>query len=91
MQCYTQQQIAEAVSPPQKTVDGVLKTFSENGNIAKLAKTDQSAADHATDFTPPIYIVWNFPKSTRAFTNIFQWIPVGTIVTACEFHKNSLW
>ena len=55
MRCYTQQEIADQVGCPRKTVDDVIKGFGENGSIANLAKPDQSAADHATDFKPPIY------------------------------------
>ena len=40
---------------PRQSLD---ETFAENGNIANLGKTQQSAADHATDFDVPIYNVW---------------------------------
>jgi len=60
--CYTQQEIADAIGIPRKTVDD---TFGESGEIAKLAKTDQSAAEHATDFTPPIYNIWRQQEKTN--------------------------
>jgi hypothetical protein len=62
LECYTQQEIAEAIGIPRKTVDD---TFGESGEIAKLAKTDQSAAEHATDFTPPIYNIWKQQEKTN--------------------------
>jgi hypothetical protein len=60
--CYTQQEITDAIGIPRKTVDD---TFGESGEIAKLAKTDQSAAEHATDFTPPIYNIWKQQEKTN--------------------------
>lgn len=51
--CWTQQEIAEAVGAPQKTIDDVIASFSENGKPANLAKSDRAAAEHATDFDPP--------------------------------------
>ena len=59
--CYTQQEIADAVGIPRKTVDD---TFGEFGDVSKLAKSDQSAAEHATDFTPPIYNIWKQQEKT---------------------------
>lgn len=56
--CWTQEEIAAAVGAPQKSVDDVIKGFSENGRPANLAKSDLAAAEHATDFTPPIYNIW---------------------------------
>lgn len=62
---WTQQEIGEEVGCPRKTVDDVVVTFGENGNIANLAKTDQSAATHATDFAPPIYNIWKQQAKTN--------------------------
>jgi hypothetical protein len=52
MACHTQEEIAEDVGLPQQTV---ADKITENGNIAKLGNPAQAAADHATDFKPPIY------------------------------------
>lgn len=54
MACYEQKEIAEAVgiSPPQVT------EITSKFGIGELAKTEVSAAEHATDFTPPIYNIW---------------------------------
>jgi hypothetical protein len=63
MQCYTQEEIAEAVGIPQRTV---ADNISGNGNIAEFAKTDRAAAEHATDFEPPIYNIWKQQTKTDA-------------------------
>ncbi len=60
--CHTQQEIANAVGVPQKTVDD---TLSEFGNLANLAKTDRVAAEHATGFEPPIYNIWKQQKKSE--------------------------
>lgn len=54
MACYTQEQIAEREDLGQPQVQEITKNIG-NG---KLAKTDISFADHATDFKPPIYNIW---------------------------------
>ena len=61
MQCHTQEEIAEAVGIPRKTVDDILGGF---GGLADFAKTDQSAAEHATDFEPPLYNIWKQQTKT---------------------------
>lgn len=52
--CYTQQEIADLLGVTRDEVRGL----GEIGDIAKFPKPDQSAADHATDFTVPIYNIW---------------------------------
>ena len=52
---WTQQEIADAVGVPQKEVD---RSLSQFGSVSDLTKTQQSAAEHATDFEVPIYNVW---------------------------------
>ena len=52
--CWTQQEIAEEVGITQ----GEVAKSIPNGNLAELNKTQQAAADHATDFAPPIYNIW---------------------------------
>jgi len=54
LSCHTQQEIADAVGMTQ----GETSKSIPNGNIADLNKTDQNAANHETDFDPPIYNVW---------------------------------
>jgi len=56
--CYTQQEIADAVGCPQRTVADAL------ADSADLPKSLKPAADHATGFTPPIYNVWKFKEKS---------------------------
>ena len=55
MACYTQQEIADVVGMTNQQVSQITAELPE---IGKLAKTAQAAAEHATDFEPPIYNVW---------------------------------
>ena len=48
-----QQEIAEAVGCPQRTVSDVTKDFTD---IGRLSKSGKPAAEHLTDFDPPIYM-----------------------------------
>ena len=63
--CWTQNAIADEVGCPQKTVDDAIRTFSENGKPANLAKREQAAAEHATDFDVPIYNIWKQQKKSN--------------------------
>jgi hypothetical protein len=67
--CYTQQEIADAVGIPQQTV---ASSFTEFGDIAKLGKTQQADANHATDFDLPIYIfdLWLACHSTDEIADL---------------------
>jgi len=62
--CHTQEEIANALVPTvtKETVSEIVgicqKKFSET-------KSDKSAAEHATDFDPPIYNVWKQQKKTN--------------------------
>jgi hypothetical protein len=47
MQCWTQEQIAEAVGI---TREAITKILVEMAGLPKLPKTAQAAAEHATDF-----------------------------------------
>jgi hypothetical protein len=62
MACHTQEAIADAVGCDKASVsliiDDLLKKVSEN-------QTQQTAANHATDFTPPIYNVWKQQTKTE--------------------------
>jgi hypothetical protein len=70
MACLTQEEIAAACDCTRDDVRGVKEVgFGENGKIAEFPKNDQAAACHATDFTPPIYNIWEkLPgRNGRAF------------------------
>ena len=55
MQDYTQQEIADVVGCVKAEVSGVC---SKMATFPNLNKSDKSTAEHATDFTVPIYNVW---------------------------------
>jgi hypothetical protein len=39
------------------------------GNLADLGKTDQSAAEHANEFDPPIYNIWKQQEKSNAVSH----------------------
>jgi len=49
LKCRTQQEIADEVGMPRKTVADIIQRFGEKGNIAEIAKT----------FQPYLYNVWS--------------------------------
>ncbi|PKN24112.1 MAG: hypothetical protein CVU64_22905 [Deltaproteobacteria bacterium HGW-Deltaproteobacteria-21] len=53
--CHTQEEIAEICGCERSTVDHALR------ETADLPKSAKPAADHLTDFDPPIYNVWKLP------------------------------
>jgi ParB-like chromosome segregation protein Spo0J len=55
MACYTQEEIAQREDLTQQSVDLILQ---ETATLPKLVKSNQAAAEHATDFKPPIYNIW---------------------------------
>ncbi len=57
--CHTQQEIAEVEGIPLGTVPGLIEGFHDIGNLAESKK---AAANHATDFEPPVYNVWKQQK-----------------------------
>jgi hypothetical protein len=59
--CHTDQEIANAEGMPRTTVTDQTKGLDEIGNIAESVK---AAANHATDFEPPIYNVWKQQTKT---------------------------
>jgi hypothetical protein len=61
LSCHTQEDAAETVGIPQQTVSD---RFTEFGQLSNLGKTDEANAQHATDFTPPIYNVWKQQEKT---------------------------
>jgi hypothetical protein len=58
MGCWTQEEIASREGVTKETVSEVCQ------KMADLPKPDRSAADHATDFDPPIYNVWKQQERT---------------------------
>jgi len=73
MACYTQQEIAEAVGCPRKTVDDQVATFGETVLQNQSAK---SLADHATDFDIPIYNIWKRQDRTPGYSDHFGYSDV---------------
>ncbi len=64
--CYTQKEIAEKENTKQETVRDIL------AKKAELPESLKPAANHQTDFTPPIYSVWkvqNKSNTTNHFGN----------------------
>lgn len=74
--CWTQQEIADELGCPRKTVDDVIATFGENGRTAILAKSELAAAEHATDFDIPIYNVWKRQDRTPGYSDHFGYSDV---------------
>ncbi len=65
MQCYEQKEIAElaGISAPQVT------EITSKFGIGNLAKTEFTAAEHASDFDPPIYNIWKRQEKTGGLTH----------------------
>lgn len=61
MACHTQQEIADTIGIAQQTVAGEIADFTE---IGQLSESGKAAANHATDFEPPIYNIWKQQKKT---------------------------
>lgn len=59
MQCWTQEQIAEAVG-----LHPTDKALRISGNLEDLPKNQKAAAEHATDFEVPIYNIWKQQAKT---------------------------
>ncbi len=66
--CWTQQEIAAAVGINVKS-RGFTDSFLRFGNTSELQKTDQNAANHETDFAPPIYNVWKQQEKTAGVSH----------------------
>lgn len=62
MRCYSQQEIAEAEGVSRDSITDIVGEFSD---VKKLPKSDLASADHATDFTPPIYNVWKQQEKSK--------------------------
>jgi hypothetical protein len=61
MACATFDEIAEATDCDKATASRTVDDLLQNGG---LAKAQQAAAEHATDFDPPIYNIWKQQEKT---------------------------
>lgn len=65
MRCHTQQEIADVVGEPIRTVNSKIALFGKNGQVSDFA--------NFRNFEPEVYTTWNFGKATnevRHFGNI---------------------
>jgi hypothetical protein len=60
MACYTEAEMMAAESCSDSPVKDAISSFSEN-----LPKNLKAAAEHATDFDPPIYNIWKQQTKTE--------------------------
>ena len=60
--CCTQEEIAEEVSLPRKTIDERLKVLAD---LTRCPKSPKVSALFEDEFTPPLYNVWRFSKSSN--------------------------
>lgn len=59
--CWTQQEVADELGCTQ----GEIAKSIPNGNIAERNKAEIAAAEHASDFTPPIYNIWKQQEKSK--------------------------
>lgn len=59
--CWTVDEIAESENVGKATVSELCSEFV---NLQKANKPDRAAAEHATDFSPPIYNIWKQQEKT---------------------------
>ena len=71
---WTQQEIADAVGVAQDTLKD---TFREFGDIAKIPKTDQASAEHATDFEVPKQNGLRIRRLPHSSATVGRMLPVG--------------
>ena len=64
--CHTQEEIAEEVGLPQQTVADKLKVLPD---LDKCSKSVKLSALFEDEFTPPLYNVWRFSKSSNNVTH----------------------
>ena len=70
MACYTQAKIAAEESITKETVSEIVRQ-----KTADLPKSDKPAANHLTDFDPPIYNVWKQQIKTGKVPNLTIGLP----------------
>jgi hypothetical protein len=61
LSCHTDQEAADAEGMVRRTVADLTADF---GEIGKLSESAKAAAQHATDFDPPLYNVWKQQTKT---------------------------
>lgn len=68
--CYTQEEIAEVTSEPVGTVKELLGN-GERSLVGKVLEnqTNQIAANHLTDFDPPIYNIWKQQEKSNGLNH----------------------
>jgi DNA-binding CsgD family transcriptional regulator len=64
--CHTNEEIGKLCGCDEKTVRTII---GESADLPKLRKDDVAAAEHATDFTPPIYNIWKQQEKTNAVSH----------------------
>jgi DNA methylase/ParB/Sulfiredoxin domain len=66
LSCWTQQEIADDEGTSHQTVMRLVQDFVQDG---KLSGMDKANADHAADFSPPIYNVWKQQEKTPGLSH----------------------
>lgn len=61
LSCHTQEEIAEEVGCDQATTSRICDEFMQKVLENQMHK---AAADHATDFDPPLYNIWKFKEKS---------------------------
>jgi hypothetical protein len=64
--CHTQDEIAEAVGWPRRTVSDWIEGF---GDLRQMSESAKAAANHAVDFDPPIYNIWKQQTKTSGLSH----------------------
>ena len=64
LSCHTQEEIKREVECDQKTVSNEIDDLRKNSEFGKIPKSALAAADHATDFDPPLYNIWKFKEKS---------------------------
>jgi hypothetical protein len=83
--CYPTDEIAEATGASKADVSGVC---SKMAGLPNLNKVDQSAAEHATDFTPPIYNIWKQQEKTKGSSHFGNSEVRWVWITCCNSRQN---
>ena len=73
LRCNTQQEIADAIDTPQKTIDDQIKKFSDNSENGKLANLF-------------LYNIWNTPKQNTGDEGHFGSFPYVFMENLLHYH-----
>jgi len=65
--CHTQDEIAEALEIPQKTIDDWLKELADSEALPRSLKLTAEYSDQ--DWTAPLYNVWTFSKKSNGVSH----------------------